>query len=225
MKVSEFIYDIKEILGVIDSDSDMSDLWILYKINQYRAVHILQEYLLTNEIDASWLQRIRSFKWIKCNAADDPAIIYNSITLGKAIIPRTIKLPDDIGTYRISGSGSIQQFESCDFNRLMMIAEMNLIENYGYGYYSKIGDTIYSYPYMMEGSAMIIAENPLDIQINDNGILRDMTFDDDYPLDPVLAQRVIIDIFTKDIKINQSVIDDIINDAQNQFKILKNNNQ
>jgi hypothetical protein len=222
MKISEFIYDIREILGAIDSDSDISDLWILYKINQYRAVHIVQEYALTDEIDPSWLQRIHKFKWIKCNASDDPQIIYSSITLGKTIIPRTIKLPYDIGTYRISGSGSIQQFEPCDFNRLMMMAELNQNENYGYGYYSKIGDTVYSYPYIMEGSAIIIAENPTDIQINDDGILRDMTFDDNYPLDPSLAQRVIIDIFTKDLKINQSVIDDIINDAQNQFKLLKN---
>jgi hypothetical protein len=220
MTIEEIIWDIMEIKKALEDDSDMEELWVFYKLNHYRAIHIVNEYNLTNEIDPVWLQRIHKFDWIKTTAADDPAIVNNSITLGKYKIPRTIKLKEDIGTYRISGSSNINQFEYCDFNRLILNAELNQ-KSEGYAYYSKIGDNIYIYPYIMQGSAHIIAENPMDIQINDNGVLKDMTFADDYPLDPSLAQKVILDFLTKDLAISDGTITDIINDSQNQFKVLK----
>lgn len=73
----------------------------------------------------------------------------------------------------------------------------------------------------MEGSAIVIAENPMDIQINDAGTLRDMTFTDQYPLDPILAQRALLDFLTKDMQIADGVVTDIINDSQREFKIMK----
>jgi len=225
MTFEEIIWDIMEIKGALEDDSDLEELWLLHKINQYRAVHIVAEYGLTNEIDPVWLQRIYKFKWVKTTAADDPAITYNSITLGKATLPRTVKLPEDFGTYRIAGSGAILQFEPCDFNRLMMKAEIGEESHGEYGYYSKVGDVIYETPYLMEGSAIIIAENPMDIQINDAGTLRDMTFEDQYPLDPLLAQRVILDLLTKDLAIADGAITDIINDSQKELKIMKDEQQ
>ncbi len=225
MRFEEIIWDIMEIKGALEDDSDLEEMWVLHKINQYRAAHIVAEYAMTNEIDPVWLQRIHKFKWIKTTAADDPAIIYNSVTLGKFTLPRTVKLPEDMGTYRIGGSGAILQFEPCDFNRLMMKVEIGEESHGEYGYYSKVGDVVYEIPYLMEGSAIIIAENPLDVQINDAGTLRDMTFEDQYPLDPLLAQRVILDVLTKDLALADGSITDIINDSQREFKIMKDEQQ
>lgn len=221
MTFEEIIWDIMEIKGALEDDSDLEEMWVLHKINQYRAVHIAQEYALTNEIDPIWLQRIRKFSWLKTSAADDPAIIHNSITLGKAELPNVVHLPEDIGVYRVSGSASIMQFEPCDFNRLMMKAEIGEESHGEYGYYAKVGRAVYITPYIMEGSLMLIAENPLDIQIYNNDILRDPVLSDDYPLDPVLAQRAILDFLTKDMQLSDGVITDIVNDSQREFKIMK----
>lgn len=221
MTFEEIIWDIMEIKGALEDDSDLEEMWVLHKINNYRAVHIAAQFALTNEVDPIWLQRVLKFSYEKVTAADDPSITYNSITLGKAILPTVIALPEDIGTYRIAGSGAILQFEPCDFNRLMMKAEIGE-ENHGeYGYYAKLGNMIYVTPYLMEGSAVIVAANPMDVQILDAGVLRDMTLEDEYPLDPVLAQRAILDFLTKDMQLSDSSITDIVNDSQREFKIMK----
>jgi hypothetical protein len=221
MKVSEIIWDILEIKHAIEDDSDIEELWILQKINAYRGLLIQQEFALTNSINPIWLQRVPKFKLTKCTSADDPSITYSSVFLSKGTLPKVISLSEDLGTYRISGSGAITQLEPCDFNTLLMRIEIGELPNGNYGYYSKIGQNIYIWPLMMEASAIIIAENPFNIQVQENGILRDMTFEDDYPLDISLAQKAILEILTKDFAISEGSIPDIINDSQRQFKILK----
>ena len=224
MKIEDIIWDILEIKNAIEDDSDLEEMWILHKINLYRAAHIEAEFALTNEINSQWLQRLRRFTWEKVTAADDPAILHNSITLGKASLPGVVKLPEDQGMYRLSGSGAINTFDPIDFNSLIMKAEIE-DTNIGYGYYSKIGNDVYEWPYTMEGSAIIIAANPLDVQIMDGGVLRDTTFQDEYPLDPVLAQRSIIDFLQKDMALKEGSVVDLINDSQDQLRILKDAGQ
>jgi hypothetical protein len=225
MTFEEFIWDIMEIKGAINDDADLEESWVLYKLNQYRALHIAAEYALNNEIDPLWLQRIHKFSWERTDAADDPAITINSLTFGKAKLPKVIKLPEDIGTYRIAGSGVIKQYSPTDFASLIMKADFGNDNNEGYGYYSKIGDTVYSWPYISEGSAIIIAEDPMSVQINDNNVLRDMVYSDEYPLDSLLAQRALIDFLQKDMALKDGSITDIINDAQDKLKILKDERQ
>lgn len=220
MTVEEIVWDIMEIKSALEVDSDVEPSWILHKINQYRAVHIEAEFNLTNEINPVWLQRVLSFDFEKVTAADDPQITISSIELGKAILPRVIWLKDDMGLYRLSGSGAIRQMESCNFN--LLLAKIELRDFHGrYGYYSKVGDTVYCAPYIMQGSAFIIAENPMDVKVNDNGSLRDMQITDQYPLDPLLAQRVILDVLTKDFNLAEGAVTDIVNDAQSELKIMK----
>jgi len=221
MKIEELIWDVFEIKKALEDDSDLEEMWVLHKLNQWRSVLIPQEFAITQVINPVWLQRIRKFSWTKTNAADDPAIEYNSITLGKYTIPRVVSLPDDQGTYRISGSASIIPFEPTDFNTLMMKAEVQEDVQGDYGYYCKVGDVIYIYPFIMEGSAAIIAENPFDVQVLDAGVFRNMVFTDEYPLDGNLAQRALLELLTKDMAISEGAITDIVNDAQNQLKILK----
>ena len=220
MTIEEMVWDILEIKGALEDDSDLEELWVLQKVNQYRAIHIEMEFNLTNEINPIWLQRIHSFNFEKVTSADDPAITVGSIEFGKAVLPRVIKLSDDFGTYRLSGSGGVSQLEPCDFNRLVMNAELKDFHGQ-YGYYSKVGDIVYVSPYIMTGAAIVIVENPFDIKVNENGVLRDMTVSDNYPLDATLAQRVILDVLTKDLALAANAITDIVNDSQDKFKIMK----
>jgi hypothetical protein len=74
----------------------------------------------------------------------------------------------------------------------------------------------------MEIQGVIIAENPFDIKINDNGVLRDMLVTDEYPIDASNAQRIILDILTNDLNLKIQTISDIVNDSQSQLKLLKN---
>lgn len=220
MKINEIIWDINEIKGALEDDSDLEELWLLYKINSYRAVLIQQEFALTNTINPQWLQRVPKFPFIKCTAADDPGITNSSVFLSKAILPKVVSLPDDLGTYRVSGSGAIIQLEPCDFNTLLMRIDIDESRNFGYGFYAKVGGNIYAWPLMVEGSAIIIAEDPFTVQVQDTGVLRAMTFEDDYPLDLALAQKVILEILTKDLAIAEGTIPDILNDSQKQFKLM-----
>lgn len=224
MTIEEILYDILEIKGAIEDDSDIEEMWLFHKINSWRAVLIQQEFALSNTVNPLWLQRVTRFKFEKCTPADDPAITTSSIVLSKATLPKVVSLPDDLGTYRVSGSGAILQFEPCDFNTLLMKVEIEEALNGSYGYYSKIGGTLYAWPLSMEGSAIIIAENPFDVQVFENGALRDMLFTDDYPVDLALAQKIVLEILTKDLAIAEGSITDIVNDSQRQLKIMKNVN-
>jgi len=223
MKIEDLVYDVFEIKGATEDDSDLDELWVLHKINNYRSALIKRDFDLSNEINPTWLQRVHKFSWEKTNAADDPAITYNSVRLGKYTLPAVISLPDDMGTYRVTGSSAILQLEVIDFALLMMKAEIGEQIPGEYGYYSKVGNVIYCYPYIMEGSAMIVADNPLDVQIHDpsTGALRDMVFTDEYPLDRTLAQEALLMFLKNDMAIAEGAITDIINDAQDQLKILK----
>lgn len=220
MTVEEFIWDIFEIKNQIEDDSDLEEMWVLHKLNLYRAAHIEAEYALTNEINPQWLQRVFKYNWEKTTAADDPSITFSSITLGKAILPSVVKLPENLGIYRISGSGGINTYDPVSFDRLLLKAQLEKT-NIGYGFYAPIGNTVYIWPYAMQGSAVIIATNPMDVQVNDQGTLRAMTFQDEYPIDPVIAQRVILDFLQKDMALKDGTITDIINDSQDKLKILK----
>ena len=222
MTISEIIWDILEIKHALEDDSDIEELWLLHKINSYRQIFIQQEFALNNHIDPTWLQRYHRFELTNVKAADDPVITLGSITLSKGTIPKVISLPDDLGCYRIAGSSGILQFEPCDFNTLMMKIEIDEEMNNRYGYYSRIGELVYLYPAIPEASAILIAENPIDIPVHESGVIRARTLNDEYPLDIGLAQRVVLEICTKDFAISEGSIPDIINDAQRQFKIMRN---
>lgn len=222
MTIEDIIWDIMEIKGALEDDSDLEEMWLMHKINSYRALAIQQEFSMTNTINPQWLQRVHKFKLTKCTPADDPAIGVSSIYLSKGTLPKVVSLPDDLGTYRVAGSGAITQFQPIDLNSLLMKIDIGEEKNSVYGFYSKVGSDLYFYPLTMEASAIIIAENPLDVQVLDGGVLRDRTFLDDYPVDIALAQKIVLEILTKDLAISDGQITDIVNDSQNQFKILKN---
>jgi hypothetical protein len=191
------------------------------KINNYRAIMINQQYALYPVVDPAWLQPTAKFDFVKADSADDPAIEVNSITLGRAIIPAVVSLPDDLGFNRLSGSGGIIGFEPTDFDTLVMKALIKEQIHRNYGYYARIGLFLYVFPYVMEGKAILIAENPTKIMFYDGTSYRDPVATDPYPLDAKTAQAVILQILTNDLKFNDQAITDVVNDAQTNLKIMK----
>jgi hypothetical protein len=221
MSIEEFIYDIKEIQNALEDDSDLSDAWLFQKINSYRAVMIAEQYRMEPIIDPSWLQPTPMFEFTKTDAADDPSITVNSITLGRAILPAVISLPEDQGLHRLTGSGGIISFEPTDIDTLIMKALIKEPLSRNFGYYARIGRSAYVYPYIMEGKAIIIAENPTDIQYFSGTEYRDYAVADPYPIDARLAQAIIMEILTKDLRLDREAITDVVNDSQDQLRILK----
>lgn len=221
MTYEDIIYDIREIYGALEDDSDLSDLWILHKLNNYRTVLIPEKYKLEPFIDPSWLQPLEKFDFTKTDAADDPAITYNSITLGRAELPEVVSLPEDLGMNRLTGSGGIVQFEPTDFDTLVMKALVKEVVHRNMGYYARVGRFVYVYPFVMEGKAIIIAADPLKVKIHDGTSFRDPTFSDPYPLDRNLAQFAVMQILTVDLKLTRESITDVVNDSQSNLRILK----
>jgi len=224
MKIADIVYDVFEILNQLEDDRDIDELWLLSKINSYRAIAIQDEYKTTREINPIWLQRVRKFAFKRVNAADDSNVTNGSITIGKYSLPSVIGLPDDQGINRVAGSSAIRTLDFIDFNTMMLKAELEDVEP-GYGYYSKIQNDIYCWPFLLEGSAVVIAENPFDIPEINTGDLaaKEPSVLDNYPIDAANAQKIILEILTKEFQINMKSISDITNDSQSQLKLLTSN--
>jgi hypothetical protein len=215
------VYDIFEIKSLLEDDHDIDQLWVLSKYNSYRAIFINQEYAVKAEIKPVWLQRLHKQNVEKVTSADDPNIVLSSISVGKVVLPSLVALPDDLGLYRVSGSSGIIQFDPMEFNTMMMKIDIGEERNGQYGYCARIGNNLYLYPNPMEIQALVIAENPFDVQINDAGTLRTMLVTDEYPMERDMAQKIALEILTKDLALNDKAITDIINDSQSQLKLLK----
>jgi len=224
MKCEDLLYDIKEIKSLLEDDTDIDDLWLLNKINMYRSVFIPMEYDTEHTIQPSWIQRLHKQTVTKVNSADDPSITVTSIYLGKVTIPRIIGLPDNLGLYRVSGSGGITSFQPIDFNTLIMKIDIGEEIMGDYGYCSLIGNDLYLYPLVSEMQALIIAEDPFDVPINASGTIRALAITDDYPINGAMAQRIVLEILTKDLAINEQSLTDTINDSQSQLRILRSGN-
>jgi len=221
MTIEELVYDVKEIKSALEDDVDLDDLWILKKANSYRSIMIPQLYAQTPEINPSWLQLTEKLSFTRTNAADDPTVAISSVTLGRTWVPSVVALPDDLGLYRLSGSGNIIGFEPTDFDTLMMKAYIKEEVSRNYGWYSRIGNFVYVYPFVIEGKAQVIAEDPTSIKYFNGTEYRDYEISDPYPLDQGMAQMIILQILTVDLKLNEQSITDIVNDSQMNLKLMK----
>lgn len=222
MTVEQVVYDIKEIKNLLEDDVDIDDLWLLNKINMYRAIAIQEEYGMTQTINPLWLQRSGRKRTTKVNAADDPAIEYSSIQLAKVNIPQVVNLPEDLGLYFVSGSAGMIGFEPANIENMIRKAMYNDERSRHSGWVSRLGNSLLIYPYVMEVQYTIVSADPFDMQIIDGSSFRDMKVTDEYPLDVALAQKVILQVLSNDLRINEAAIGDILNDSQVQLKILKN---
>jgi len=226
MTAEELVYDILEIKNAIEDDRDIDELWLLNKINMYRTSFMAQYYALNNEIPSSWQQRIRKQIVKRVTASDDPAITNSSIVVGKVTLPKIVNLPEDVGLVRVTGSSGILSFDQIDFDSLMLKIHFNEERMGEFGWCSKVGDDLFLWPLIREIQAIVVAENPMDVQVFDpsTNTLRAMTVTDEYPIDMDIAQKIVIEILTKDLQINMQSISDLTNDSQMQLKILQNAN-
>jgi hypothetical protein len=226
MTAEELVYDILEIKNALEDDRDTDELWLLNKINMYRTTFMAQYYALNNEILPSWQQRIRKQTVKRITAADDPSIINSSIVVGKVTLPKIVSFPDDVGLVRVTGSSGILSFDQIDFDNLMLKIHFNEPRMGEFGWCSRVGDDLFLYPLIREIQAIVVAEDPLSIQVIDpvTKLLRAMTITDEYPIDMDIAQKIVLEILTKDLQINMQSISDITNDSQMQLKILQNAN-
>lgn len=221
MTIEEAVYDVFEIKKAANDETDLDEFFVLQKLNSYRAIVINQLYQLTGHLDYSWLQRHPQFSWEKVTAADDPNVITSSITLGKFKLPKVVSLPENLGLYQLTGSGGIRVYSQDDFATMMLRAEIEE-RHPDHGYYSIIGDVVYSFPYNMYGQAVLVADNPMDVPVIENNVQRDFAITDEYPSDSALMQQCILQVLTVDLKIADQQVSDIINDSQVQLKLMQN---
>jgi len=221
MTISEIVYDIKEITNQVSDDSDLNSNWLLSKVNMYRSVFIDQQVREHGSIDPLWYQVHPKFELTKTSAADDPRILSNSITVGKYSMPRWISLPEGNGIRAIMGSSGIRTYSFTDFTVMML--RISLGENISEktGWVSYIGNDIFIYPFTTEAKAIIIADNPMEIPVLEDGVIRSMTINDQYPIDNKNAQNIVLSILSKDLEIKERQVSDVVNDSQDQLKILK----
>ena len=217
MTYEDVVWDVREIVKAIEDDSDLEDLWIIHKINSWRETLLEQEFKRSREVNPDWLQRTGMLPVEKTSAADDPKITNNSVTLGKMIIPPVAKLPDDMGVYQISGASAIQTFEPATFQKLMLLAQYGQVEENGFGYYTRIGTTIYLLPIILRASAILILKDPTDLNKDENG---EFNWKDEYPLDTPTLQRAIISFLTTEMAIYAGSIADVLNNSADDLRIM-----
>jgi hypothetical protein len=95
-----------------------------------------------------------------------------------------------------------------------------------FGWRARVGNDLFLYPLVAEMQAIIIADNPMDVQVLDpvTGLMRDRLITDEYPIDAVIAQQVILEIVTKDLQLNAQSVSDIVNDSKHQLRVMQSGN-
>jgi hypothetical protein len=224
MTAEEIVYDILEIKNAINDDRDIDEIWLIHKFNAHRSLQIIEEFKQSNEIRSMWLMRLYKQEVKKVTSADDPSITTTSIELGKVHLPNIVAIPNDAGFVRLTGSSGILTFDPISYDTLMLKINFKEDKMGEFGYYTQIGNDVFLWPYVREVQAIIIPEDPFDIQVIDptTKVLRDFGITDDYPLDIDMCQKVIWEVLTKDLAYNDQQVKDIVNDSQNQLKVMRN---
>lgn len=171
MKVEDLIYDVLEIKNAVNDDSAIDELWILQKINFYRAALIGEQVAKTGDMDPSWVQRYPAFDFLKVTSSDNPGIDWGSIELGKFTLPEIVSLPHDEGLVLVMNASRSKPLSLTDFATLTYRASLEDASQIppGSAYVAKLGNDIYIWPYIMKGQAHIIAANPMDVPVIDGG--------------------------------------------------------
>jgi hypothetical protein len=219
ISAENLISDIREIINAVEDDSDIMDEWLIYKLNHYRAAIILQKYNMDLVIDPSWQLHTEIIQTTQTDPSNDPNVDVSSVSLSKATIPEPIALPNDLGLI-ITGSGGIVPLESISYTQLAYKASIGQEIDKGMGYYARVGNVAFMYPLLLKIKAIIIPANPMEIKVLDSGAFRERTLTDPYPIDLDSAQAMIIELLTKDLKVKIETIGDLVNDSQDQFKVL-----
>jgi hypothetical protein len=221
MKIEEAVYSVLEVLKAITDDSDVSESFVLSRLNSYRADFIAQDVSLTGMVSTSWLQDLPLYTTEKINSGDDPEVTIASVTLGKITIPDVVNLNDDLGIWKVLSPSQQYPYTPVDPVQLFMMISLGKDIYKDYGYYFRKGTSLYIYPYNDRLKLTLLLMNPMDGQVLDSNTWRDRTMQDDWYTDPRIANKAIIAVLTNDFQISQKQLADIINDAQSQLSILQ----
>ncbi len=220
--IAKGIFDVYEVARIHSKDKDFPEEFVAHKFNAYRAAMILALYQRDNNLASVWYQNHSPISLTKITSGDDPLITLGSITMGKGSIASPIYLPDEYPPVTVTKGSRMMPYTFKDpeliANIVMSGAEIH--PNYGYCFIRE--NNLYVYPYIEKVTASGIFDDPTSIQMPNAAYdgWRDRTIDDPYPIDPAMAQEVVLQILTKDFNISIKQISDTLNDGQTKLNTL-----
>lgn len=167
MKAEDLIFDVLHIatMSTVTKDTRLDELYILQKLNQYRAIRIPDQFRKLREINPLWIQSMEIFDITKTNSADDDNLLSTSICMGKITLPPVVAIEGNLGLKRVGGSSGQTKWYPIDKDKFYQMYEANDFRLVMFIHYIPLGSAIYVYPYQSKGVADIIAENPLDVPV------------------------------------------------------------
>jgi hypothetical protein len=162
MTLEQIIYDLRTILEMskITNNSRFEDEHIEKKITEYRAIAIQDEYKLTKDVVPVWLSPLGKFLFEKVNSADENLGINTSVCFGKKTLPPVVNLPNNLGYYYLSAPAKQGRLYLVPREILMLMIQLgdDRLQHYIYGFIEH--NSLFVYPYISEGNASLIAEDP-----------------------------------------------------------------
>jgi hypothetical protein len=220
MNFEDIIYDVSEITKQSLGETEFNEYHVAHMVNSYRALFIRRKFDETAQIDPQWLLPLGVIDMANVDLADD-LVTQSSIKVSKGIFPAVVTLPYNLGYYRLSGISRHRSLAKISIEELILKIETNELVPLGYGYAVIFGKTVYAYPSISAMTGVVIAENPLEVQIQDGKVWRARTILDPYPVDIAMAQEIVLSILTKDLAISNQQVADIIQNSQSDLKMMK----
>lgn len=221
MKVEEFVYDVLTIAGQLSNDADISEDWVIDKMNKYRDLLLRQKFTMTRTLDPVNIQIMPLVEMSETNPTNDPSIILPATKMGTATIPVMIDLDDNYGLKYIGSASGKLSYTKIDQTALMLKLDIDEKMFLNMGYFYKHGNQLFIYPYNDKVKIIGVFYNPMEIPVFENGSYRERGLQDEYPIEGGLAQDIITRILSVDLAIKSQQIEDLLNDSQNQLKILR----
>jgi hypothetical protein len=167
-EATDYIIEILTKSGYTD-DSRIDEDFIGFLIDKKREKIIRDSYSRNASIDPSWLQDLGMVNVTEVSYNDDKTLPICDCTFGKVTLPTTVSLRSGYANKENTGINAIlsvcgsTEFYPKPFSRLFQL--INLRNNHPekmYKYYSRIGQAVYTYPYVPVIRPIVILSNPLE---------------------------------------------------------------
>ena len=272
MKIENIVYDIKHLLNALTDDTRIADGHLIFKINNYWAIFLKEDYNQTGILNKSAYQRIPLITSYPVSSADDPSVDGGTIKFSKITVPKLIQLGEREPAMDLWMSQKHQRIYFIDRDTLMemIIANDELLDIFKYYIYE--GNDVYIYPVVGNVSFAGLLETPMDasmfyttpealfdltaeieyivtsgsVKAGTTVYLKGETFtavsgttysgdgvvyrstkvidankDMEYPISSDMAERIVLEILSKDFMLEKQSIFDIFNDSADQFKAVR----
>jgi hypothetical protein len=229
MTLRELIWDIKILAEQANSESEFDNKYIADKIAKYRNAIALSVMVNLGYIPNKFYQSLGPLEFEKVNSSDDTNVLVTNNYFGKLELPDLIDIKDNenvsLSIRNLMSKGRESFYKEIDIERLVMTLELGRRIDKFNGYYYRYQNNIYIYPYMKDGVGEFLLENPSMGKVYNGTSWNFLTFDDEYPLSYNYAQEIILQILTNDFQILKQQIPDLVNDSQNELKVMKSVSQ